>query len=60
MKRSTLELHFKLLRHAQGMLVAWQQWCNAEAEESGAVKVERDPDPVAHFNAVNKPKEPRA
>ena len=61
MKRSTVELNFKLIRMAQGMLNAWQAWAIREGVDAGVIAAEEDPDPVAHFKATNnKPKQPRA
>ena len=34
MNLETLKLHETLMRHAQGMLKAWQQWLEAQVHEA--------------------------
>jgi hypothetical protein len=45
----TLKLHQMLIRHARGMLAAWEEWVRGQLPP---VKEEDNPDPVQHFKSV--------
>jgi hypothetical protein len=45
---TTLKLHQTLIRHARGMLAAWEEWVRAQ------IPVKENPDPVEHFREVAK------